>query len=70
MKLKHTTIVSYTKRNVFYHIYAITITLLFCLLGIIKDEFGFSDVRTCSLEHSKSIRVVYNTFLLVNVALI
>ena len=50
--------------------YAITITIIFCLFGILRNEFGFSDLKTCSLEHNKSIRIVYNIFLLINVAAI
>lgn len=67
IKLKNATTVSYSKRNIFYHVFAISITISFCLLGILRNEFGESKMHTCSLIDNRVTRTVYSSYVMASI---
>lgn len=70
IKLKNSTVVNYKKRNRFYHVYAVVVSGLFCVAGVLGEQFGVSDMKTCSFQDGKPARYVYSSFLFVNILVI
>jgi hypothetical protein len=67
VKLKKTTIVSYTKRSMIYHIYAVAISAFFCFLGLTTNDFGESSIGACYLVDKKTTRFVYISYIFGNI---
>lgn len=70
IKLKNSTVVSYKKRNCYYHVYTCCVSVSFGVVGVLTGQFGVSDVSTCSFEDGKPGRYVYSSFIFVNIFVI
>ena len=67
IKLKNSTVVTYKKRNCYYHVYAFCVSVCFGVVGALTEQFGVSDISTCSFEDGKPGRYVYSVFIFGNI---
>ena len=67
IKLQNATVVTYSKRNILYHCCSVSVALAFCLSGLLRDDFGETAMRTCSLQDSKATKIAYSAYIFVSV---